>query len=223
MRAAHVAMSVDPGATREAWLKASVDYYLALHPDDVRWRPEGLDAEIPSVDEIRARAAVADRAHQAIPRTGRIDPDPEVRDTWSAQVGWAQETQRAVFTEALWAAQAALQAGDRSGLEYGVRFLEADPWCFRSGYVKPTLIYPITRLELDESVRERLRRVVLAVVDDRRRRREISRYGRLAWGVGNAELRAELERRTADDDPHVRYNASKVLGTWDRIADAVPE
>jgi hypothetical protein len=161
---------------------------------------------------------VADRAHKGIPRSGRIDPDPERRDIWAAQLGWWEETWRGVFTDAFWAAHSALKAGDQSGLEYGVRFLEADPWCFRSGYVKPTLIFPISRLELDEPTRERLRRVVLAIADDPRRRREIRHYGRLAFAVGDGELRAALEERTRSDEPQVRYNASRIVHAWDRLA-----
>jgi hypothetical protein len=42
----------------------------------------------------------------------------------------------AVFTPAFDVALAAVRAGDRSSLEYGVRFLEADPWCYGSGYAK---------------------------------------------------------------------------------------
>jgi hypothetical protein len=200
--------------TRAAFVKAAADYYLALHPDKAIWRPTGAEEGIPSVEEIRERAAVADRAHCAIPHWGRTDPDPARHDAWAAQLGWAEETWRAVFTGGFWAAVADLKAGDPRGLEYGVRFLEADPWCFRSGYTKAKLIFPITQLQLDGDVRERLARVVLAVVDDPRRRREIRHYGRLARAVGTAELRAQLEQRTAATDPQVRFNARQILETW---------
>ena len=201
-------------ATRAAWIKASADYYLALHPDEAAWRRTGVDEGIPSVEEIRDRAAVADRAGKAVRRLGeeaRIDPDPERHDAWSAQVGWGEETWRAVFTEGFFAAAAALKAGDSNGLEYGVRFLEADPWCHRSGYWKARLIPKITQLDLDESVRQRLARVVLAVIDDPRRRREIAEYGKLARAVETAELRGLLERRVSADDPQVCFNARQVL------------
>jgi hypothetical protein len=214
MRAAEAALHRDPKATRAAWIKASADYYLALHPDEAeRWRT-GVDEGIPTVEEIRARAAVADRAGKAVRRLGRlarIDPDPERHDAWSAQVGWGEETWRAVFTEGFFAAAAALKAGDSNGLEYCVRFLEADPWCQRSGYWKARLIPKITQLDLDESVRQRLARVVLAVVEDPRRRREISEYGKLARAVETAELRSQLELRVAADHPQVRFNARQIL------------
>ena len=197
--------------TREAWIRASADYYVALHPDEAKWRLTGVAERIPPVDEIRDRAAIADRANKAIPRAGRIDPDPERHDEWSARLGWFDETWQTVFTDGFFAAAAALKAGDRSGLEHGIRFLEADPWCFRSGYWKARLIPKIVQLELDESMRQRLRLVVLAVVDDPRRRREIGRYGTLARAVATADLRAQLEQRAIAADPQVRFNAHQVL------------
>ena len=210
MRAAHAALHQGIG-THDAWMKASVDYYLAQHPEDSIWRWTGPEAGIPSIEQIRDRAAVADRANKALPRDGRIDPDPERHDTWSAQLGWAHETLGAVITDGFLEAVAALKTGDPSGLEYGVRFLEADPWCHRSGYWKERLIPKIVQFELDETMRQRLARVVLAVVDDPRRRREIRKYGTLACAVVIEDLRARLEQRATADDLQVRFNAGQVL------------
>jgi hypothetical protein len=216
MRAADVALNADPTtATRDARDKAAVDYYVALHPEASRWRSDGVGDALPSTEELRERAAVADRANKAIPYTGRIDRDPERHDDWAAALGWAQETWRAVFTDRFRAAVAALQAGDPSELEYGVRFLEADPWCFRSGYFKAKLLPAIARLELDESTRRRLARVVLAVVDDSRRRKEIRKYGSLARAVATNDLRAQLEQRATADDPQVQFNARQILERLD--------
>ena len=213
MRDALHALDRDPGnpARRAAWTKASVDYYLALHPADAKWRRIDPVDEIPSVEAIRERSEVADRANKAIPSWGRIDPRPGRRETWSAQLAWAEETWSEVFTDRFRAAEGALKAGDRAGLEYCVRFLEADPWCLGSGYTKGRLIPAIVQFELHEAMRERIRRVILAVVDDTRRRREIRRYGQLARAVDSADLRTQLEHRTADAQPQVRYNANNVL------------
>lgn len=205
----------DPTATRAAWIKASADYYLAIHPDDSPSRPTGNERDIPSVAEIRDRAAVADRARIALPLI--LGGDPDDQDRWSAQVGWIETTLAAVFTEDFLAALTALRAHDPSGLEYCLRFLEADPWCWRANRTKAKLIYPITQLELDGALRDRLTQVVLRVVDDPRRRRKIQRYGRLAWAVGTAELRVQLEDRSAAVEHQVRFNARCVLEAWERL------
>lgn len=180
-------------------------------PDEARWQRRDAENGIPSVEQIRDRSAVADRAGKAVPRRGRIDPDPERRDEWSARLGWFEETWSAVFTDGFRATLAALKAGDPAGLEYAVRFLEADPWCFRSGYTKARLIPAIARFELQESMRQRLARVVLAVVDDPRRRREIRQYGTLARVAATADLRAQLVERAAATDPQIQFNARQVL------------
>jgi hypothetical protein len=198
-------------ATRAAWSRASANYYLGLHPQDAKWRRTDGAGEMPSVEEIRERAAVADKANRAIPTMGRIDPRPEQQDLWAAQLGWAEETLGEVYTDRFRAAEAAVKVGDIAGLEYCVRFLEADPWCFGSGYAKEALIVAIVRFQLDDETRERLQRAILTVVDDPRARREITSFGRLAEVVGSADLRAQLQRRLADPEPQVRYNADKVL------------
>jgi hypothetical protein len=170
---------------------------------------------MPSVEHIRDRSLVADRAGKAVPRRGRVDPDPERHDEWSARLGWFNETWMAVFTDGFRAAVAALKAGDQSGLEYGVRFLEADPWCFRSGYMKARLIPAIARLDLDASIRQRLAHVVLAAVDDPRRRREIRQYGTLARVAATPDLRRQLGERAAAADPQIQFNARQVLERLD--------
>ena len=81
----------------------------------------------------------------------------------------------------------------RVGSNTAFAFSEADPWCFRSGYTKERLIPAIAQFELDEAMRERIRLVILTVVDDRRRRREIRRYGQLARAVDSGDLRTELD------------------------------
>jgi hypothetical protein len=210
MRAAEAALQEGAG-TRDAWTKASVDYYLALHPDEMKWRRTGAEDGIPSVEQIRDRSVVADRAGKAVPRRGRIESDPESHDDWSARLGWFEETWSAVFTDAFRAAVAALKAGNSGGLEYGIRFLEADPWCFRSGYFKARLIPAIARFDLDASMRRRLARVVLAVVDDPRRRREIRVYGTLARVAATPDLRGQLQERATAADPQIQFNARQIL------------
>jgi hypothetical protein len=210
MRAAEAALMSGTG-TRAEWTDASVAYYLAIHPEDRTDAPRGGESGIPSVEQIRARAAIADRADKAIPRMGRIDPLPGRHDEWSARLGWSDATLSAVLTADLYAAVSALKGGNLGGLEYSVRFLEADPWCIGSGYTKEALLSAMVKIELDAPMQERLRRVVISVVDDSRPRREIKRYGTLARAIATADLRVELEARLTSEDSHVRFNARAVL------------
>ncbi|HEX5323471.1 MAG TPA: hypothetical protein VFW40_06775 [Capsulimonadaceae bacterium] len=104
----------------------------------------------------------------------------------------------------------ALQAGNAAGLETAIRFLEADPWFFGTGYKKADLIKWITRLDLSARDATRLQGVVLHAVDSRDRR-EFRSYCRLARKVDTPELRDALAERLIDDSEDVRRRARWVL------------
>ena len=108
-----------------------------------------------------------------------------------------------------------LKAGDSTGLATAVKFLEADPWFVGSGYTKADLIRYISHIELPRDIAERLRRVVVAVVD-RRDRREYRQYCRLARKVDSPELREELSLRLQHDDPAVRRRARWALDACEK-------
>ena len=89
-----------------------------------------------------------------------------------------------------------LRRGEQQAIEMAVRFLEADPWFFRSGYIKEELLRMLRRVELSEQQQERLRAVVL----DRIRSgsgREFRQYCRLARHLVNPEF-CELVSRVVD-------------------------
>lgn len=91
-----------------------------------------------------------------------------------------------------------------------IEFLEKDQWTFGSGYAKADLIRLIRKLDLNHTQAERLRRVVLAVVDGRDRR-EFRHYCRLARKLDSPQLRKELMRRLEDENEVVRRHARWVL------------
>jgi hypothetical protein len=84
------------------------------------------------------------------------------------------------------------RTGDPSSIETLVRFLEADPYCFRSGYMKADIIHRLTRIDLDESTRRRLRDVLFAAIENPTRR-EFRRHIRLARYLEDKEMRSRLD------------------------------
>jgi hypothetical protein len=96
------------------------------------------------------------------------------------------------------------------GAEGMIEFLEKDKWTFGSGYAKADLIRLLRKLDLKPAQAERLRRVVLAVVDGRDRR-EFRHYCRLACKLDSRRLREELMRRLEDENEVVRRHARWVL------------
>lgn len=103
-----------------------------------------------------------------------------------------------------------LRDGDPAGLKSVLTFLELDPWGRGAGYLKEDLIKLVTRVELGTRAAERLRQVVLNVVDGRDRR-EFRRYCALARKVYDPELRDELLKRLGNEEPVVRRHAGWVL------------
>src|SRR5882672_4847092 len=84
--------------------------------------------------------------------------------------------------------------GKRDRVDEAIKYLEKDEWKFGSGYAKTDLISWLRKFDLKPNEAERLRRVLLAVVDGRDRR-EFRHYCRLACKVDSPQLRKELMRR----------------------------
>ena len=81
---------------------------------------------------------------------------------------------------------------DKNLLEFAVCFMEVDPWFFRSGYFKESLLTRLKRSDLEESTRRRLRTVLLDSVD-RRGMRDFKYYCRLAAVIADQDLVSALE------------------------------
>jgi len=96
------------------------------------------------------------------------------------------------------------------GVESIITFLEKDPWTFGSGYAKAEMIRLLRKLELTLKQGERLRKVLLTIVD-KRDRREFRHYCRLACKLDSPELRRELTRRLQSTDEGVSRRARWML------------
>lgn len=96
------------------------------------------------------------------------------------------------------------------GVDVAIEFLEKDEWTFGSGYFKADLIRWLRKLDLKPTQAERLRRVVLAVVDGRDRR-EFRHYCQLACKLDSPQLRKELMRRLKGEKEIIRRHARWAL------------
>ena len=156
------------------------------------------------VEENERAIRRAQQAMRAAPQDEKILALwDEVRRRW-------QEAQEGAAPFGFWDDFQKLKARDTSGLESGIAFLEADPWFFRSGYLKEWLTTFIRRLPLSASQEERLRRVVLHIAKTRDGR-EFRYFCRLARRVADDELRRELTQLSQSDDTNVRRRAAWML------------
>ncbi|QGM95208.1 hypothetical protein F7D13_14875 [Methylocystis rosea] len=161
------------------------------------------------------RAAVARAAHQEIGRTfarlkNRNDEKDPATIAWKAAIARFRDALRLAYPGDFGEDLERLKAGDARGLEGVIRFLEADPMFFGSGYAKADLIRFINRMALTEHQAKRLRAVALAIVE-RRASQEFRRYCRLAAKVNHPGLQEELRSRAALGEPAVARRARWML------------
>jgi hypothetical protein len=131
---------------------------------------------------------------------------------WEESAAALREAFAQMYPPSLYAAITRLRSGELTAVDESITFLEADPWCFRSGYVKADLISALAGLPLDDEARARLRDVVVRIADDDRSRREMKWYRRLATSIMDEPLRAALAERTRHSDPAAAQRARYLLG-----------
>ncbi len=191
----------------DAWQRAATDYWVLRHPDLARYRRSD-PLRTPTVSELRDLAQLVSRAMDDIPHDWRLQPASAEKAERLARVGWFHELGAALYGPVVSALGRV--PGDAAATETLVRFLEADVYCFRSGYLKADVIDVLKRVDLDAGATSRLRRVVLEVVDSYDRR-EFRAYCRLARKVDGEELRGPLRDRLTWSNPHVPRRAHWVL------------
>ena len=158
-------------------------------------------------------ATTVNRAHRAVHEAHAAYRKNPANDALKAAWQDAAAAFHRVLTEyptGFWHALDAVNAGETSGLLDVLAFLEADPWCYRSGYAKSAALKAVTRVPLDDAAIQRLQDVVLAAVDGRDRR-EFRWYCRLARRVLTPDFEAAIQSRLTDPDPAVQRRARWVL------------
>jgi hypothetical protein len=103
-----------------------------------------------------------------------------------------------------------LKAGDPQAIEMAVRFLEADPWYFRSGYHKADLLKLLRKHVLTDNQCARLRNVILERIRGRPVR-ETRAYCRFAPKVTNAEFESEVTTIAKNSNAHAARCAQWIL------------
>jgi hypothetical protein len=160
------------------------------------------------------RAAAAREAHALLHRTYdlwcRVPADELLSEARVRTVELSRLAQEAAFPPGFWEDIARLKAGERSGLETALRFLEADPWFLGSGYVKEDLLRWVLRCEWSPADAARLRQVVLNALDGPTRR-ETRQFCNLAAKLDSPELRRELEARLESGSISARRHARWAL------------
>ena len=180
-----------------------------------RPRPAPESNARPEADRIRAAADLVVETHRrVIEAAWKRDEGREAMDRWHEAARKFHEAVRLLYSEDFEADLERLRTADPVAIEPAITFLEADPWCFRSGYAKETILRFLPRAKLTEGQAKRLRVVVLHAVDVGDRR-EFRGYSRLARRVVDDVLRSELLDRLRSADPARARRALWVLEALD--------
>jgi hypothetical protein len=152
------------------------------------------EAQIATYNVFKTNAAKLRDLHAAIKTTflKRNRGDAQ----WKA---WQEAVQRfhasydaLAFPGGLGRAMLLLEKRDPATIEMVVRFLEADPWFFRSGYHKACMIKQLRLCPLSEDHRKRLQQVILARIESEETPREFRWYCRLARYVSDADFERQV-------------------------------
>ena len=99
---------------------------------------------------------------------------------------------------------AALSAGDADAKESAIRFLEFDPYYYRSGYIKSKLLVRLKNIKLSASEVKRLQKVICNAIVSQPPKCEFKYYARLLKNVGTPEFRAKLQNLSVPDLPYLK-------------------
>jgi hypothetical protein len=172
------------------------------------------------VESARIALNAAADARRMVP-DGRWDGAHPSFAEWKSKVDVFWAAMDAMYPSPFWETYQRLQAGDPDYADDAIAFLEADPMCQRSGYIKADFLRYLGRQSLDEAQAQRLREVILHVAATRDAR-EFRRYCALARKLNTPAFRSRLRELAASDDRAVRRRAGWVLDAMPNAASTDP-
>lgn len=169
----------------------------------------------PYAERAAAVEAARHAMHASLAGRRRDQPDHPGTKAWLRAIEVFRQALARAYPPGFDDAVLALKRGDSAYLDLAIEYLEADPFFYRSGYVREELLTYVKRLPRSREQDERLRAVLLMVVD-KRDRRDFRRFCALERWLDNAALRGELERRRVEGSPAVRRRAGWMLAAMNQ-------
>ena len=121
---------------------------------------------------------------------------------WKAYSGFGEDTKFYFFERRDFLS--ALASGDADAKESAIRFLEFDPYYYRSGYIKSKLLVRLKQLKLNASEIKRLQKVVCNAILSPLPKSEFKYYAGLLKNIGTPEFRAKLQNLSVPDLPYLK-------------------
>ena len=98
----------------------------------------------------------------------------------------------------------ALSSGENDAKEYAIKFLESDPYYYRSGYIKSKLLVRLKNIKLTAYEIKRLQKVICNAIVSRQPKCEFKYYAGLLKNIGTPEFRAKLQNLSVPDLPYLK-------------------
>ena len=106
---------------------------------------------------------------------------------------------------------AELSAGDADAKESAIKYLEFDPYYYRSGYIKSKLLVRLKHIKLTASEIRRLQKVVCNAIVSRQPKCEFKYYAGLLKNIGTPEFRLQLEKLPVPALPYLQERKNRCL------------
>jgi hypothetical protein len=132
---------------------------------------------------------------------GEISGPWESWSNWERSVARFWRAEREMYPEDLNNRVAAVASGEPEAVEWALTFLEVDPWCFHSGYLKVRLLRRIANIDRGAAAASRLRALIVQVGLTPRSRNEFKAYLRLARRMDSPDLQDALIAARDSDGP----------------------
>jgi hypothetical protein len=194
------------------WVLSGSSFEEAVWTED-KPAPPAVRGEPLTVEAIRQRARVL-KQDDVEPKdaAGCRDWGERYYLEWQEAVERFHASVAAMYPDELEDAIAALADTPASvaAVETVIAFLEADPWCFRSGYMKQEILRKLRRQPLTPGQRDKLASALVRYVDAGDRR-ELHAACKLAREHPTQKLRSQLKARLAAPDGDVARRALLML------------
>ena len=164
------------------------------------------------MDVFEANSAKLEKLREKVDETFRErSKSPEHKAAWQeAALAFHTAYDKLAFPGGLNTEFELLRAGDATAIEMAIRFLEANPWYFRSGYHKADILKLLRKHSLSDDQCARMRAVILERVRDRPVR-ELRAYARFALKVSTPQFETELRDIVENADRESARHAQWVL------------
>ena len=105
----------------------------------------------------------------------------------------------------------ALSSGETDAKESAIKFLEFDPYYYRSGYIKSKLLVRLKHIKLTASEIRRLQKVVSSAILSPLPKSEFKYYAGLLKNIGTPEFRFQLEALSVPALPYLQERKTRCL------------